>query len=196
MTRGRPLLSSGGRSSTTKRARWTRLPTASAIRSSGRSVDLAMPRQADRQRPGQIGPRRSQDRGDFRLDRHHGDLPPSRRSDSRRSRHGRDGRVALIISQSGETTELEPVIDHFAAARIPIIAITGHARLDARRGRYRCTGPASLAGGRPGIGRADHLDDDDPGARRRAGDDGHAPEGFHVGPISAGFTRAARSARG
>jgi arabinose-5-phosphate isomerase len=36
------------------------------------------------------------------------------------------GDVAILVSQSGETTELEPVIDHFQHARIPIIAITGH----------------------------------------------------------------------
>jgi arabinose-5-phosphate isomerase len=36
------------------------------------------------------------------------------------------GDVALLISQSGETAELEPVIDHFQHARIPIIAITGN----------------------------------------------------------------------
>jgi arabinose-5-phosphate isomerase len=38
-----------------------------------------------------------------------------------------DGDVAILISQSGETAELEPVIDHFQHAHIPIIAITGHA---------------------------------------------------------------------
>ena len=36
------------------------------------------------------------------------------------------GDVALLISQSGETAELEPVIDHFEAVGIPIIAITGN----------------------------------------------------------------------
>ena len=36
------------------------------------------------------------------------------------------GDVAILISQSGETTELEPVIDHFARIGIPIIAITGN----------------------------------------------------------------------
>lgn len=36
------------------------------------------------------------------------------------------GDVALLISQSGETSELEPVIDHFTATGIPIIAITGN----------------------------------------------------------------------
>src|SRR6476619_1458883 len=46
----------------------------------------------------------------------HGDLGMAARSD-----------VAILISQSGETTELEPVIDHFQHAHIPIIAITGHA---------------------------------------------------------------------
>src|SRR5690606_40747371 len=38
------------------------------------------------------------------------------------------GDVALLISQSGSTAELEPVIDHFAAVGIPIIAITGNPR--------------------------------------------------------------------
>src|SRR3954470_21331315 len=46
----------------------------------------------------------------------HGDLGMAARGD-----------VAILISQSGETTELEPVIDHFQGAGIPIIAITGHA---------------------------------------------------------------------
>lgn len=46
----------------------------------------------------------------------HGDLGMAARGD-----------VAILISQSGETTELEPVIDHFQNAKIPIIAITGHA---------------------------------------------------------------------
>ena len=36
------------------------------------------------------------------------------------------GDVALLISQSGETAELEPVIDHFKQAEIPIVAITGN----------------------------------------------------------------------
>ena len=36
------------------------------------------------------------------------------------------GDVAILISQSGETAELEPVIDHFAGAEIPIVAITGN----------------------------------------------------------------------
>jgi arabinose-5-phosphate isomerase len=36
------------------------------------------------------------------------------------------GDAAILISQSGETAELEPVIDHFRQANIPIIAITGN----------------------------------------------------------------------
>src|SRR5947208_6030365 len=36
------------------------------------------------------------------------------------------GDVAILISQSGETAELEPVIDHFRRVRIPIVAITGN----------------------------------------------------------------------
>ena len=38
------------------------------------------------------------------------------------------GDVALLISQSGATAELEPVIDHFQHVGIPIIAITGNPR--------------------------------------------------------------------
>jgi arabinose-5-phosphate isomerase len=37
------------------------------------------------------------------------------------------GDVAILISQSGETAELEAVIDHFNGAGIPIIGITGNA---------------------------------------------------------------------
>jgi arabinose-5-phosphate isomerase len=37
------------------------------------------------------------------------------------------GDVAILISQSGDTAELEPVIDHFAHVGIPIVAITGNA---------------------------------------------------------------------
>ena len=36
------------------------------------------------------------------------------------------GDVAMLISQSGETAELEPVIDHFRRVGIPVIAITGN----------------------------------------------------------------------
>src|SRR5258705_9022162 len=45
----------------------------------------------------------------------HGDLGMAARGD-----------VAIVISQSGETPELEAVIDHFQRLRIPIIAITGN----------------------------------------------------------------------
>src|SRR5436190_7661489 len=38
------------------------------------------------------------------------------------------GDVALLISQSGATAELQPVIDHFEAVGIPVIAITGNPR--------------------------------------------------------------------
>ena len=37
------------------------------------------------------------------------------------------GDVALLISQSGQTAELQPVIDHLEAIGVPIIAITGNA---------------------------------------------------------------------
>ena len=45
----------------------------------------------------------------------HGDLGMAARGD-----------VAILISQSGETAELDPVIDHFARVGIPIVAITGN----------------------------------------------------------------------
>jgi arabinose-5-phosphate isomerase len=38
------------------------------------------------------------------------------------------GDVALLISQSGATAELAPVIEHFEAVGIPVIAITGNPR--------------------------------------------------------------------
>jgi arabinose-5-phosphate isomerase len=38
------------------------------------------------------------------------------------------GDVALVISQSGATGELEAVLDHFQACGIPVIAITGNVR--------------------------------------------------------------------
>ena len=37
-----------------------------------------------------------------------------------------EGDVAILISQSGETPELEPVIDHFRQVHIPVIAITAN----------------------------------------------------------------------
>jgi arabinose-5-phosphate isomerase len=36
------------------------------------------------------------------------------------------GDVSILISQSGETAELEPVVDHFRQAGIPVIGITGN----------------------------------------------------------------------
>lgn len=63
------------------------------------------------------------------------------------------GDVAILISQSGETAELEPVIDHFKAASIPIIGITGnmHAMLAEASSaalvlpQWREVGPESVA---------------------------------------------------
>jgi arabinose-5-phosphate isomerase len=45
----------------------------------------------------------------------HGDLGMAAKAD-----------VAILISQSGETAELEPVIDHFVRVGIPIVCITGN----------------------------------------------------------------------
>ena len=89
------------------------------------------------------------------------------------------GDVALLISQSGATAELEPVIEHFEAIGIPIIAITGNPR--SMLGEA-ATAPLVLphwpeVG--PGSGGADHLDDHDAGAGRCAGDDGDAGEGLY-----------------
>ena len=63
------------------------------------------------------------------------------------------GDVAILISLSGTTGELEPVIDHFRAASIPIIGITGnpHSMLsDAAQAAlilppWREVGPESVA---------------------------------------------------
>ena len=38
------------------------------------------------------------------------------------------GDIAILISRSGETRELQPVIDHFRGVKIPIIAITANAQ--------------------------------------------------------------------
>ena len=89
------------------------------------------------------------------------------------------GDVALLISQSGQTAELQPVIDHLDALGVPIIAITGNRRIDARAGRRRAAGPAALARSRARSGRADHLDHHDARAGRCAGDDGDARERLH-----------------
>ena len=61
------------------------------------------------------------------------------------------GDVAILISQSGETAELEAVIDHFEHVGIPIIAITGNSALDAGRGRDGRAGPAALGRSRAGM---------------------------------------------
>src|SRR5438270_11852074 len=37
-----------------------------------------------------------------------------------------NGDVGILISQSGETAELEPVVDHFCHVGIPIVAVTGN----------------------------------------------------------------------
>lgn len=63
------------------------------------------------------------------------------------------GDVAILISQSGETAELVPVIDHFLATGIPIIAITGHSGSTLERAsaaalvlpRWPEVGPESVA---------------------------------------------------
>src|SRR3954471_13539023 len=39
------------------------------------------------------------------------------------------GDVAILISQSGETAELEAVVEHFAHGEIPVVAITGNSSL-------------------------------------------------------------------
>ena len=64
------------------------------------------------------------------------------------------GDVALLISQSGSTGELEAVIDHFSAVGIPIIAITGNPRSMLAEAS---TAPLVLPHGRVArSGRSDH----------------------------------------
>ena len=55
------------------------------------------------------------------------------------------GDVALLISQSGATSELEPVIDHFSAVGIPIIAITGNPRKGLHPHRFGPAAPGRVA---------------------------------------------------
>ena len=88
------------------------------------------------------------------------------------------GDVAILISQSGETTELEPVIDHFQRAEIRSSrspAIRHRCWPKRQRPRWCCrTGPRLVRSGG-----ADDLDDHDARARRCAGDDGDAAERLH-----------------
>ncbi len=58
------------------------------------------------------------------------------------------GDAAILISQSGETAELEPVLDHFERVGIPVIAITGNSGsmlAERSAGAHWCsrTGPKS-----------------------------------------------------
>lgn len=63
------------------------------------------------------------------------------------------GDVALLVSQSGETPELDPVIEHFRHVGIPVIAITGNGgsmlAMSAAAGlvlpHWREVGPESVA---------------------------------------------------
>ena len=70
-----------------------------------------------------------------------------------------------------------------ASRSSPSPAIRGSMLGEAAAG---AAGPAALARSRAGSGRADDLDDDDPGARRCAGDDGDARRRASPAPISAG----------
>ena len=88
------------------------------------------------------------------------------------------GDAAILISQSGETAELDPVLDHFEQVGIPVIAITGNSgSMLAERSAAALILPHWPEVG-PEFGRADDLDDHDARARGRAGDDGHAPQGL------------------
>lgn len=63
------------------------------------------------------------------------------------------GDVAILISLSGKTAELEPVIDHFASTGIPIVAVTGNPQSPLARAaaaplilpRWPEVGPESVA---------------------------------------------------
>ena len=141
--------SSGARSSTTRRARSMRWPTASATPfEQAVALILRLQGQADRQRARQVGPCRPQDRGDLRFDRHDRDLPPPRRSDPRRPRHGRRGRCRDPHLAERRDRRARAGDRPFPAVGIPIIAITGNAGLDARRGGDGAAGAAALARGR------------------------------------------------
>ena len=119
--------SSGARSFTTRRARWTLLADSLGDRSS-EAVELILGCKgklivSGLGKSGHVGRKIAAtfaSTGTTAIFLHlaeaiHGDLGMAQRGD-----------VALLISQSGETAELEPVIDHFRAVGIPIIGITGN----------------------------------------------------------------------
>ena len=106
------------------------------------------------------------------------------------------GDVAILISQSGETAELEPVIDHFSASESRS-SRSPATRLDARPSAAAAplvlphwpeVGPESVA---PTTSTTMTLALGDALAMTVM-----QPEGLHAAPISAGFTRAGRLARG
>ena len=76
--------------------------------------------------------------------------------------------VVLLLSNSGETPELADLIAYTRRFAIPLIGVAGKAGLDAPPPVRRGDRAAGRAGGLLGRAGADHLDDDDAGARRRA----------------------------
>ena len=105
------------------------------------------------------------------------------------------GDVAILISQSGETAELDSVIDHFRHVGIPIIAITGNSSsMLAKASAAALVLPHWPEVG-PEFRRSDDVDDDDPRARRCACDDGDEPEGLLTKRLRKAASRADRSAR-
>ena len=78
--------------------------------------------------------------------------------------------VIMAISWSGETAELKDLTDYSRRFKIGLIAVTSNPRLDARRRRRHRAGAAAGARGLPAQPRADDVDADAAGARRRARD--------------------------
>ena len=157
------------------------------------SLILGVRGEADRQRPRQVGHIARKIAATFAstgttallhlAEAIHGDLGMAAKGD-----------VTILISQSGETAELEPVIDHFRRVQIR------SSRSPAMRGpcwprlRKRL-GPAALARGWSRGRGSDDVDDNDVGARRCAGDDGHAAERVHANRFRTASSRRRLRAR-
>ena len=76
--------------------------------------------------------------------------------------------VIMALSWSGETAELKDLIDYSRRFSIGLIAVTADADSTLGAGGRRRAGAAAGARGLPAQSRADHLDADAAGARRRA----------------------------
>ena len=160
----------------------------------GGGADAGGARAGDRLGHGQVGAHGAQGRGDAGLDRHAGALRAPGRGKPRRSRDDhRRGRGAAAV-ELGRDARARRSHRLYPAVRDPADRGGGEGGLHAAA---RVGHRAGAAAGARGVLRragADHLDDDDAGARRRAGGGADGASRVHAG----GLRRAAsgRPARG